>query len=43
MVHSRLNAEGLDDLAAVIKAPAVSCEIRQGQEGLHLYMNLHEH
>lgn len=43
VVHSSLNAEGLDDLAAVIKPTTISSEIWQGQESLHLYMHLQEH
>lgn len=44
VVHCSLNAEGLDDLAAVIKpTTSISGEIRQGQESLHLYMDLQEH
>lgn len=43
MVHGSLNAEGLDDLAPIIKPAAISSEIRQGQECLHLYVDLREH
>ena len=45
VVHCSLNAEGLDDLAALIKpttTTTISSEIRQGQKGLHLDMNLQD-
>ena len=43
MVHRRLNAEGLYDLAPVLQLAALSREVRQGQESLDLHVNLHKH
>lgn len=41
VLHCSLNGEGLDDLAAVIQPTnTISGEVRQGQEGLHLHVDL---
>ena len=40
VVHSCLNAEGLDDLAVVVQLSPLSGEIWQRQESLHLHVHL---